>query len=67
MKEQRQEMMILVQEQGGERMSHYNRDRDRACIRPTNKKDDELIMVTLNQESRSKDHQFQETPRTRRS
>ena len=58
--------MILIQDQGGERTRCYQRDRKSVYIVPASKKNEELIMVSLNQKS-SKDHQFQEAHRTRRS
>ena len=65
-REQRQEMMIPVRDQSGDWKGRYHGERDSAYIMPASKKNDELITVSLNRES-SKDHQFQETHRTRRS
>ena len=58
--------MILIQDQGGERTRQYERDRESVYIMPASKTNDELITVSLNQKS-SKDHQFQEAHRTKRS
>ncbi len=66
MREQRQEMMIQVVIKDGERMVQYYRDKESAYIVPAIKRNGGLRTISLNRES-SKDHQFQETHRNRRS
>ena len=65
-REQRQEMMIQVVNKDGERMVQYYKDKESVYIVPASKRNGGLRTVSLNQES-SKDHQFQETHRNRRS
>ena len=66
MREQRQEMMIQVVNKDGERMVQYYKDKESVYIVPASKRNCRLRTVSLNRES-SKDHQFQETHRNRRS
>ena len=66
MREQRKEMMLQVVNKDGERMVQYYRDKESVYIVPASKRNGGLRTVSLNQES-SKDHQFQETHRNRRS